>query len=110
MKLSCSAPAPKQTQQFADHGCVCVLERGEDGSKSNSTQSKRGRGKHTRVARKAETSRGALQRDIASCDGNPLVDVRKGARHADGRLGGLGSEHVLEEVIAAGAVMGFIST
>jgi hypothetical protein len=26
-----------------------------------------------------------------------LVDVRTGARHADGRLGGLGSEHCLEE-------------
>jgi hypothetical protein len=25
---------------------------------------------------------------INSCDGNPLVDVRMGARHADVRLGG----------------------
>jgi hypothetical protein len=45
------------------------------------------------VARKTEASRGALQRAIATCDGNPLVDERTGARHADGRLGGLGSEH-----------------
>jgi hypothetical protein len=43
------------------------------------------------VARKleAEASRGALQRAIASCNGNPLVDERTGARHADVRLGGL---------------------
>jgi hypothetical protein len=26
-------------------------------------------------------------------NGNPLIGVRTGARHADGRLGGLGSEH-----------------
>jgi ribosomal protein L27 len=35
-----------------------------------------------------------------SCDGNPLVDERTGARHADGRLGGLGSEHCLEGIPA----------
>ena len=30
-------------------------------------------------------------------NGNPLVDVRTGARHADGRLGGLWNSHCLEE-------------
>jgi hypothetical protein len=51
-------------------------------------------------AEKAEASRGALQRAIAratSCNGNPLVVRRTSARHAEGRLGGLGSEHCLEE-------------
>jgi hypothetical protein len=48
------------------------------------------------VARKTEALRGALQRAIASCDGNPLVDVRTGARHADGRLGGLWNRHILK--------------
>jgi hypothetical protein len=32
-----------------------------------------------------------------SCNGNPLVDVRTGARHADGRLSGLWSRHDLKE-------------
>jgi hypothetical protein len=48
-------------------------------------------------AEKAEASRGALQRAIASSNGNPLVVRRTGARHADGRLGGLDradSEHI----------------
>jgi hypothetical protein len=31
-----------------------------------------------------------------SCDGNPVVDVHTGARHADGWLGGLWNRHVLE--------------
>jgi hypothetical protein len=34
---------------------------------------------------------------ITSCNGNPLVDVRTGARHADGRLGGLWSRHGLKK-------------
>jgi hypothetical protein len=38
----------------------------------------------------------------------PLGGVRTGARHADGRLGGLGSEHVLEGVPAARGRGGFI--
>jgi hypothetical protein len=62
------------------------------------------------VARKAEVSRGALQRARASCDGNPLVVRRTGARHADERLGGLDSEHVLQGMTAAETVMVFIST
>jgi hypothetical protein len=45
-----------------------------------------------------------------SCDGNPLVDVRTGARHADGRLGGLVSEHCLEGMTVAAAALVFIST
>jgi len=32
-----------------------------------------------------------------SCDGNPLVDVRTGARHADVQLGGLWNRHCLKE-------------
>ena len=32
-----------------------------------------------------------------SCDGNPLVDMRTGARHADVRLGGLWNRQCLEE-------------
>jgi hypothetical protein len=47
--------------------------------------------------KRAEASRGALQRAIASCNGNPLVDVRTGARHADGRPSGLWSRHDLKE-------------
>jgi hypothetical protein len=50
------------------------------------------------VARRAEAStRGALQKAIASYNGNPLVDVRTGARHADGRLGGLWIRHGLKK-------------
>jgi hypothetical protein len=49
----------------------------------------------------AESSRRALPRVIASCDGNPLVDVRTGSRHADVRLGELGSEHCLAGMKAA---------
>jgi hypothetical protein len=45
-----------------------------------------------------------------SCDGKPLVDVRTGARYADGRLGGLDSEHCLEGKTAAEAAIVFIST
>jgi hypothetical protein len=30
---------------------------------------------------------------MRSCNGNPLVDVRTGAWHADGRLSGLWSRH-----------------
>jgi hypothetical protein len=62
------------------------------------------------VARKAEASRGALQRAIASCDSNPLVDMRTGARHEDGRLGGLGTEHCLEGITTAETVMVFVPT
>jgi hypothetical protein len=36
-----------------------------------------------------------LTADPSSCNGNPLVDVRTGARHADGRLSGLWSRHGL---------------
>jgi hypothetical protein len=43
----------------------------------------------------AEASREALQRVIASCNGNPLVDKRTGARHADVRLGGSWNRHGL---------------
>jgi hypothetical protein len=32
-----------------------------------------------------------------SCDGNPLVDERTGARHADVRLGGLWNKHGLKK-------------
>jgi hypothetical protein len=46
-----------------------------------------------------------LQAVITTYDGKPLVDMRTGARQTDGRLGGLGSERVLEEVNAAGAAM-----
>ena len=45
-----------------------------------------------------------------SYNSNPLVDVRTGARHADGRLGGLGSEHCLEGISAAETAMVLIST
>ncbi len=38
-----------------------------------------------------------------SRNGNPVVDVRTGERHADGRLGGLDSEQVMEEVSGRGA-------
>ena len=38
---------------------------------------------------------------ITRCNGNPLVDECTGARHADGRLGGLDSEHCLEGIPAA---------
>jgi hypothetical protein len=62
------------------------------------------------VARKleAEASRGALQRAIASCNGIPLVDERTGARHADGRLGGLWNRHGLKRINAACVRGGFI--
>ena len=45
---------------------------------------------------------------INSCDGNPLVDVRMGARHADRRLGGLWKRHVLKRENAACGHGGFI--
>jgi hypothetical protein len=43
-----------------------------------------------------------------SCNGNPLVDVRTGARHADGRLSGLWNRHGLKWINAACGCGGFI--
>jgi hypothetical protein len=59
-------------------------------------------------AEKAEVLSRALQRPMTSWNGNPLVDVRMGARHADRRLGGLWKRHVLKRENAACGHGGFI--
>jgi hypothetical protein len=59
---------------------ACPGEAGEE-NPSSITNPEHRRG----CAEKAEAARGALQRAIASCNGNPLVDVRTGARHEDER-------------------------
>jgi hypothetical protein len=80
---------PTDARQCA---CCCVLETTRDGSPIES-EGPRGRGRG--CAEKAEASRGALQRAITSCNGNPLVDERTGASHVDVRLGGLWNRHGL---------------
>jgi hypothetical protein len=44
---------------------------------------------------------------ITSCNGNPLVDERTGARHADVRLGGLWNRQGLKRMNAACGRGGF---
>jgi hypothetical protein len=53
----------------------------------------------TRAGSRGELRRGRAEHSKAhnQLNGNPLVDVRTGARHADGRLGGLWNRHCLEE-------------
>jgi hypothetical protein len=83
----------------------CVREPTSDGSPIE-PEGPRGRGRG--CAEKDEASRGALQRAIASCNGNPLVDERTGARHADVRLDGLWNRHGLKRINAACGRGGFI--
>ncbi len=49
-----------------------------------------------RKSSEAERPENVRAHTYTSCNGNPLVDVRAGARHADVRLGGLWNRHCLE--------------
>jgi hypothetical protein len=82
---------PTDARQCA---CSCVREPTSDGSPIE-PEGLRGRGRG--CAEKAEASHGTLQRAIASCNGNPLVDEYTGARHADVRLGDLWIRHGLKK-------------
>jgi hypothetical protein len=71
------------------HSC-CGLEGGEDSILSIQCSQNAG-GVARKARRRVEHDTGL----ITSCNGNPLVDVRTGSRHADGRLSGLWSRHDL---------------
>jgi len=78
--------------------CRCVQEPTSDGYPSSQRARDAGG-----VALKlgdgypsSEALRGAIQAALSSCNGNPLVNVRTSARHADGRLGGLWNRHCLK--------------